>query len=228
MPACNGGGGGLYPRHGPPQPPPRPRRLPLSPCLRRPPSTSAPSTPTCRAAQRPGPLPPDQPQRLDPDRHLLPAEARPHPLRVRQPEGRDGHRRRQPGSGSSTPSRTATRPAIRSTRRRSALLLRDRLSLTEPGLVLGATQDAGGIDITVVDPRAPQAGRMVMTFAADPIALSSGRSPPRPARAPGSSSSDLTTGIGARPEPLQHRARRRQLPLTAEVRERLLEGSGPT
>ncbi|MFO1143459.1 MAG: outer membrane lipoprotein carrier protein LolA [Amaricoccus sp.] len=51
------------------------------------------------------------------------------------------------------------------------LLLRDRLSLTEPGLVLGATQDAAGIDITVVDPRAPDAGRMVMTFAASPVAL---------------------------------------------------------
>ena len=51
------------------------------------------------------------------------------------------------------------------------LLLRDRLSLTEPGLVLGATQDADGIDITVVDPRAPDAGRMVMTFAPNPVTL---------------------------------------------------------
>jgi len=51
------------------------------------------------------------------------------------------------------------------------LLLRDRLSLTEPGLVLGATQGAGGIDITVVDPRAPDAGRMVMTFAPSPVVL---------------------------------------------------------
>ena len=51
------------------------------------------------------------------------------------------------------------------------LLLRDRLSLTEPGLVLGATQGPGGIDITVVDPRAPDAGRMVMTFAPSPVAL---------------------------------------------------------
>jgi outer membrane lipoprotein-sorting protein len=51
------------------------------------------------------------------------------------------------------------------------LLLRDRLSLTEPGLVLGATEDTGGIHITVVDPRAPDAGRMVMTFAPSPVTL---------------------------------------------------------
>lgn len=52
-----------------------------------------------------------------------------------------------------------------------SLLLRDRLSLTEPGLVLGATRDAEGTDITVVDPRAPTEGRMVMSFADDPVAL---------------------------------------------------------
>jgi outer membrane lipoprotein-sorting protein len=51
------------------------------------------------------------------------------------------------------------------------LLLRDRLSLTQPGLVLGATQDAGGIHITVVDPRSPDSGRMVMTFAPSPVSL---------------------------------------------------------
>jgi outer membrane lipoprotein-sorting protein len=54
-----------------------------------------------------------------------------------------------------------------------SLLLRDRLSLGEPGLVLGATRDADGTEITVVDPRAPQEGRMVMTFSDDPIALTS-------------------------------------------------------
>jgi len=52
-----------------------------------------------------------------------------------------------------------------------SLLLRDRLSLTEPGLVQGATRDARGTDITVVDPRAPKEGRMVMSFADDPVAL---------------------------------------------------------
>jgi len=52
-----------------------------------------------------------------------------------------------------------------------SLLLRDRLSLAEPGLVLGATRDAKGTEITVVDPKAPQEGRMVMTFTDDPIAL---------------------------------------------------------
>ena len=54
-----------------------------------------------------------------------------------------------------------------------SLLLRDRLSLSEPGLVLGATRAADGTEITVVDPRAPQEGRMLMSFADDPIALRS-------------------------------------------------------
>ena len=54
-----------------------------------------------------------------------------------------------------------------------SLLLRDRLSLAEPGLVLGATRNAGVTDITVVDPRAPQEGRMVMSFSENPIALTS-------------------------------------------------------
>ena len=54
-----------------------------------------------------------------------------------------------------------------------SLLLRDNLSLAEPGLVLGATRNADGTEITVVDPRAPQEGRMVMTFGEDPIVLRS-------------------------------------------------------
>jgi outer membrane lipoprotein-sorting protein len=57
------------------------------------------------------------------------------------------------------------------TRTPLSILLRDRISLREPGLVLGATRDAGGTHITVVDPRAPQEGRMVMTFADNPIQL---------------------------------------------------------
>ena len=52
-----------------------------------------------------------------------------------------------------------------------SLLLRDRLSLTEPGLVLGATRDADGTHITVVDPRRPQDGRMRMSFAPAPVRL---------------------------------------------------------
>jgi outer membrane lipoprotein-sorting protein len=53
-----------------------------------------------------------------------------------------------------------------------SLLLRDRLSLAEPGLVLGATRETDGTtDITVVDPKAPQEGRMVMTFSDNPITL---------------------------------------------------------
>lgn len=53
-----------------------------------------------------------------------------------------------------------------------SLLLRDDISLREPGMVLGATRAADGTtDITVVDPRAPNEGRIVMRFASDPIAL---------------------------------------------------------
>jgi outer membrane lipoprotein-sorting protein len=52
-----------------------------------------------------------------------------------------------------------------------SLLLRDRLSLAEPGMVLGATRAGGSTDITVVDPRMPQEGRMVMRFGDSPVAL---------------------------------------------------------
>jgi outer membrane lipoprotein-sorting protein len=52
-----------------------------------------------------------------------------------------------------------------------SLLLRDRLSLAEPGLVLGATHGPQGTDITVVDPRMPNEGRMRMRFAEDPVRL---------------------------------------------------------
>ncbi|MFT3973618.1 MAG: outer membrane lipoprotein carrier protein LolA [Amaricoccus sp.] len=53
------------------------------------------------------------------------------------------------------------------------LLLRDRISLSEPGLVQGATRDASGTQITVVDPQNPKAGQMVMRFSNDPVALTS-------------------------------------------------------
>jgi outer membrane lipoprotein-sorting protein len=52
-----------------------------------------------------------------------------------------------------------------------SLLLRDRISLREPGLVLGATRDANGTHITVVDPRTPREGRMVMSFTENPVRL---------------------------------------------------------
>lgn len=52
-----------------------------------------------------------------------------------------------------------------------SILLRDQISLTEPGMVLGATRNAQGTQITVVDPRAPQEGRMVMSFSDAPIQL---------------------------------------------------------
>ena len=51
------------------------------------------------------------------------------------------------------------------------LLLREDISLREPGMVVGATRDADGTHVTVVDPRQPGAGRMVMTFGEDPVAL---------------------------------------------------------
>jgi outer membrane lipoprotein-sorting protein len=53
------------------------------------------------------------------------------------------------------------------------LLLRDDLSLREPGMVQGATRGPEGVAITAVDPQAPNEGRMVMTFAEDPVALKS-------------------------------------------------------
>ncbi len=53
-----------------------------------------------------------------------------------------------------------------------SLLLRDRLSLAEPGMVKGATRDAdGSTTITVVDPRSPTEGRMAMHFGTAPITL---------------------------------------------------------
>jgi outer membrane lipoprotein-sorting protein len=52
-----------------------------------------------------------------------------------------------------------------------SLLLRDDISLAEKGLVLGAERDKQGMHVTVVDPRQPQEGRIVMSFAEDPIAL---------------------------------------------------------
>ncbi|CAN5726281.1 outer membrane lipoprotein carrier protein LolA [soil metagenome] len=51
------------------------------------------------------------------------------------------------------------------------LLLREDLSLREPGMVQGATRDERGTHITAVDPRQPQEGRMLMTFAENPVAL---------------------------------------------------------
>ena len=101
-----------------------------------------------------------------------------------------------------------------------SLLLRDRLSLAEPGLVLGATRDAAGTDITVVDPRAPREGRMKLRFDDNPVRLEfvgdhhQGR-PANPRRA-----DRLHHRHVAEPEPLQPRARDRQLPLTVSRRAR--------
>ena len=51
------------------------------------------------------------------------------------------------------------------------LLLRNELSLREPGLVLGAEKDAAGTHITVTNPRRPQEGRMRLTFSENPVQL---------------------------------------------------------
>lgn len=52
-----------------------------------------------------------------------------------------------------------------------SLLLRDDVSLREPGMVRGATRDGGEIDLTLVDPRAPNDGRLTLVFAEAPVAL---------------------------------------------------------
>jgi len=52
-----------------------------------------------------------------------------------------------------------------------SLLLRENLSLREPGMVQGATRDANGVHITVVDPRMPNEGRLILTFSENPVAL---------------------------------------------------------
>ena len=95
-----------------------------------------------------------------------------------------------------------------------SLLLRDRLSLAEPGMVQGATRDAAGTDITVVDPRTPKEGRMVMSFsdAADPAPPVGDHHQDRPDHPRGPDRPHDRRL--ARPQPLQHRARHRELPLS--------------
>jgi outer membrane lipoprotein-sorting protein len=53
------------------------------------------------------------------------------------------------------------------------MLLRTDVSLRQPGMVLGATRDASGTHVTLVDPNAPKEGRLVMTFSEAPVALAS-------------------------------------------------------
>lgn len=80
-----------------------------------------------------------------------------------------------------------------------SLLLRDNLSLTEPGMVLGATRDAGGVNITVVDPRAPNEGRLVLTFSENPVALTKWVVIPKTGQRTAVSVTGLRTG-GAAPD----------------------------
>lgn len=75
-----------------------------------------------------------------------------------------------------------------------SILLRDNVSLREPGMVLGATEDADGIHITVVDPRAPQEGRMVMTFSDAPITLQAWEITTKTGQRTRVVLSDMTTG----------------------------------
>lgn len=53
------------------------------------------------------------------------------------------------------------------------MLLDPSVSLREPGMVLGATRDAQGTHITLVDPKAPQNGRLVLNFDEGPVRLTS-------------------------------------------------------
>jgi outer membrane lipoprotein-sorting protein len=80
-----------------------------------------------------------------------------------------------------------------------SLLLRDRLSLAEPGLVLGATRDADGTDITVVDPRTPQEGRMVMSFTDNPIRLRQWEITTKAGQRTRVALTDFTTGVSVNP-----------------------------
>jgi outer membrane lipoprotein-sorting protein len=76
-----------------------------------------------------------------------------------------------------------------------SLLLRDRLSLAEPGMVQGATRDATGTDITVVDPRTPKEGRMVMSFSDQPIQLRQWAITTKTGQTTRVALTDLTTGV---------------------------------
>ena len=80
-----------------------------------------------------------------------------------------------------------------------ALLLRDRLSLAEPGLVLGASRDAAGTHITVVDPRAPAEGRMRMTFSQDPIRLQAWEITTKAGQRTAVALTDYQTGVAIEP-----------------------------
>jgi outer membrane lipoprotein-sorting protein len=53
------------------------------------------------------------------------------------------------------------------------MLLDPDVSLRQPGMVLGATRDASGTHITLVDPKSPNEGRLVLTFSENPVALKS-------------------------------------------------------
>jgi len=80
-----------------------------------------------------------------------------------------------------------------------SLLLRDRLSLAEPGLVLGATRDAAGTDITVVDPRAPKEGRMKLRFDDNPVRLESWEITTKAGQRTRVALTDFTTGTSLNP-----------------------------
>ena len=80
-----------------------------------------------------------------------------------------------------------------------SLLLRDSLSLAEPGLVLGATRGPQGTDITVVDPRAPREGRMRMRFDEAPIRLAGWEIATKAGQRTNVALTDLATGAAIDP-----------------------------
>ena len=85
-------------------------------------------------------------------------------------------------------------------------------------MVLGATRDAGGTHITVVDPAQPQEGRMVMRFAEAPIALSQWTITTKTGQRTTRCADRAQDRRRAGPQPLQHRARRREPPLRRPFR----------
>jgi outer membrane lipoprotein-sorting protein len=80
-----------------------------------------------------------------------------------------------------------------------SLLLRDRLSLAEPGLVVGATREGGATDITVVDPRTPQEGRMRMRFTESPVQLREWEITPKAGQRTRVALTEFATGVAVDP-----------------------------
>lgn len=75
------------------------------------------------------------------------------------------------------------------------LLLDANMSLGQPGLVQGATRGPEGVEVTVVDPRTPKEGRLVMSFAESPVALKGWTTIPKTGQRTRVTLSALRTGM---------------------------------